>query len=552
MKTAIIMIIIAMVMMTGALYAETTEQPPPIPSEEQPEVLTRGPVNEAFAELVNLENQTGFEAPTEPPANIEEVPPAERPAGDQFVWVPGYWAWDSERDGYIWVSGCWRATPPGMYWIPGYWAKTAEGWQWVPGFWMTDSNKEIEYLPAPPPLTDVEPPGPAPSPDKIWVLPCWYWHQGQYIRRPGYWIVARADWVWVPSHYVRTPRGYVFVSGHWDYPLRRRGVLFAPVYFPRHIYKRPGFSYSLSIVLDIGNLELDLFACPRYSHYYFGDYYDGIYIDIGIFPWFEWEERHTWYDPIYVHARWRHRKDKPGWEKNERLGYHRRRADKALRPPRTYREMARRVSKMPESQRKNFEIAEPISRVVERKTKTFKFKHIKPEARQQISRHSNDVHRFAGERSRWEAQGAGRKAGHPVIERVPSAGRKERTLPEGLKGPEMKPSKRMESEPAERVHHGEAPGRGRERATTSPHRERPTKVSPFEAERYQSDRVKVPTPPVVGKKRGRFFRKRPPSRPAEEQKTEVKEKRREKNRHRGNETERDGNEYDKNNWRRSR
>ena len=65
MKTAIVIITLAMVIMTGALYAETTEQPPPIPSEEQPEVLTRGPVNEAFAELVNLEDQAGLEAPTE-------------------------------------------------------------------------------------------------------------------------------------------------------------------------------------------------------------------------------------------------------------------------------------------------------------------------------------------------------------------------------------------------------------------------------------------------------------------------------------------------------
>ncbi|MGA1863910.1 MAG: hypothetical protein ACMUHX_02485 [bacterium] len=196
--------------------------------------------------------------------------------------------------------------------------------------------------------------------------------------------------------------------------------------------------------------------------------------------------------------------------------------------------MASRVSRMPESERKSFEIAEPMPRVVERKTTTFKFEQIKPEARQQISRHSNDVHRFAEERSRWEAQGAGRKAGHPDIERVPSAERKERTLPgEDRRGPEMKPSKRMESEPEGRVRHGEAPGRGQGRATTSPERQRPTKISPFETEQYQSDRVKVPTPPVAGKKQGRFFRKGPPSRPAEEQKTEIKEKRREKNTQRG-------------------
>jgi hypothetical protein len=517
MKT-VIMIVMAMVIATGALYGEATEQPPPIPSEEQPEVLTRGPINEAFAKPVNLEDQRGLIAPTEPPANIDEVPPAERPAGDQFVWVPGYWAWDSDRNGYIWVSGCWRAAPPDMYWVPGYWAKTAGGWQWVAGFWAPVSNKEIEYLRTPPALTDVEPPGPAPSPDKIWVPPCWYWYHGQYIRRPGYWIMAQADWVWVPSHYVWTPRGYVFVNGHWDYSLRRRGVLFAPVYFPRHIYGRPRFSYSLSIVVDIGNLEFGLFTYPQYSHYYFGDYYDSVYIGIGIFPWFECEQRHTWYDPIYVHDRWRHHKDEPRWEEHERKEYDRRRADKALRPPRTYREMESRVSKMPESQRTNFQIAEPIERVVTRKMTTFKFEKIKPEARQQLSRHSNDVHKFVEERSHWESQGAGRKAGQTGMERVPSAERKEMAPPVERKGPDKKPSERMESVPAERARRGEAPGRGREGSTTSPDQQRPTKVFPREAEQNQSDKVKVRTPPVVGKQGGGSFWKGPPSRPSEENK----------------------------------
>jgi hypothetical protein len=43
-----------LIMAMGALYGEAAEQPPPIPSEGQPEVLTRGPVNEAFAQPVKL------------------------------------------------------------------------------------------------------------------------------------------------------------------------------------------------------------------------------------------------------------------------------------------------------------------------------------------------------------------------------------------------------------------------------------------------------------------------------------------------------------------
>ncbi len=110
---------------------------PPIPAQEQPEVLTRGPVHEAFAEPVNLQVQAGLVAPNQPPANIEEIPPAERPQGDQYVWVPGYWSWDADRNNYIWVSGCWRAAPPNMYWVPGYWSQVSRGWEWVAGFWAT-------------------------------------------------------------------------------------------------------------------------------------------------------------------------------------------------------------------------------------------------------------------------------------------------------------------------------------------------------------------------------------------------------------------------------
>ena len=88
MKTAI-MIVITLFLAAGPLYGDTTEQPPPTPAQEQPEVLTRGPVHEAFAEPVNLQVQAGLVAPKPPPANIAEITPAQRPAGEQFVLVPG-------------------------------------------------------------------------------------------------------------------------------------------------------------------------------------------------------------------------------------------------------------------------------------------------------------------------------------------------------------------------------------------------------------------------------------------------------------------------------
>jgi hypothetical protein len=516
MKT-VMMFVMAMIMATGMLFGEAAGQAPPIPAEEQPEVLTRGPVNEAFAQPVNLEDQTGLIAPSAPPADIREVPPAGRPAGGQFAWVPGYWAWDSDHNGYIWVSGCWRAVPPGMSWVPGYWSQSPAGWQWVPGFWAPAGNREIEYLPPPPALTDVDAPGPPPSLNSLWVPPCWYWYHGQYLRRPGYWIAAQPDWVWVPSSYVWTPRGYVFAAGHWDYTLDHRGVLFAPVYFPGHAYARPGFSYALSIAVDIGNLEFGLFARPQYSHYYFGDYYDSSYIGIGIFPWFEWQQRRTWYDPIYVHDRWRHHRDEPRWDQNERREYDRRRIDKALRPPGTYREMERRLNQMPESQRRRFEFAAPIARMASRKATAFKFEQTKPNARQQILQHTADVHNFVRERSHWESQGT-HNAARPMMERPPAHVPQPMAPPVKRKEQEEKPSHPLQPAPAEREQSNHMQGRPPEGPTASPAQQRPGTAWSRQAEQQQSDRVKVRTPPVVEQQDHSPFWKKPPSRPKEEQK----------------------------------
>ena len=88
------------------------------------QVLTRGPVHEAFAEMISYNPEPGIVVTKTPPDPIEEVPPEERPEGDNVAWIPGYWAWDDERNDFLWVSGTWRALPPGREWMSGYWAQT--------------------------------------------------------------------------------------------------------------------------------------------------------------------------------------------------------------------------------------------------------------------------------------------------------------------------------------------------------------------------------------------------------------------------------------------
>jgi hypothetical protein len=314
-------------------------------------------------------------------------------------------------------------------------------------------------------------------------------------------------WVWAPSHYVGTPRGYVFVGGHWDYSLSRRGVLFAPVYFPRHYYEQPGFSYSLSVAVDIGNLEFGLFTYPRYSHYYFGDYYDNVYIGIGIFPWYECRTRHFWYDPIYEHDRWRHYKVDRDWDAHERHEYDRRRDDKDLRTPRTYRDMEQRLDKMPEAKRKDIRIAETMDKVVADKKSPMKFESIKADARQKISKDSSDLRKFGDERSRWESSPAQNKPGQPNMERrgpaTQSTERKETVTPPTERKQPITPS------PEQR---GQTP-LSTERKVIGPSQQ-DNKVT-------QSERVNIPSPPIAGKREG-FFSKTSPSQPADEHKTDAK------------------------------
>ena len=76
------------------------------------EVLTSGPIHEAFAPVITMSPQPGVVAVKAPPEMIDETPPSQRPAGANVAWIPGYWAWDGDRDDYLWITGLWRTIPP--------------------------------------------------------------------------------------------------------------------------------------------------------------------------------------------------------------------------------------------------------------------------------------------------------------------------------------------------------------------------------------------------------------------------------------------------------
>jgi hypothetical protein len=167
------------------------------------QVLTRGPVHEAFAETVAFEPQPGLVVRAEPPQPVEELPPEQQLEGDHVTWIPGYWAWDDEQGDFLWVSGIWRNLPPGRQWIPGYWSGIGDGqYQWTSGYWADLTTTEVTYLATPPPRNlDVGPNLPASSADQSWIPGNWVWVASRYVWRPGYWLTLRTGWTWVPSRY---------------------------------------------------------------------------------------------------------------------------------------------------------------------------------------------------------------------------------------------------------------------------------------------------------------------------------------------------------------
>ncbi len=394
-------------------------QPGPADAAGGVQVLTRGPVHEAFAETVTFDPEPGIVVPKAPPAAIEELPPDQRPEGANVAWIPGYWGWDDERNDFLWVSGIWRALPPGRQWVPGYWGKSGQGFQWTSGYWADAKVSEVEYLPEPPATVEVGPNIAAPSADDTWLPGCWVWRQSRYAWRPGFWATVQPDWVWIPAHYVWAPRGYVFVDGYWDYSVGRRGVLFAPVYFNAGVYGRRGFSYSPAVVIDLGVFTNHLFLRPRYQHYYFGDYYATNYQAAGFYPSYSYSHNsgRYGYDPIYAHERWEHRQDSE-WEHRVAADFQNRRDHEDARPPRTWAAQTLLSTSAAASRERRQVVATPLDQLAKSKDSRLRFEPLDVAERQKLAQRGQEVQGLREERRKLETAAAVRPVEKPSKEFV--------------------------------------------------------------------------------------------------------------------------------------
>jgi hypothetical protein len=402
------------------LHKTIAAPPPQAGADEGVQVLTRGPVHEAFAETVTFDPQPGIVAPKAPPAAIEELPPDQRPEGANVAWIPGYWAWDDERSNFLWVSGIWRDLPPGRQWVPGYWGKATQGYQWTSGYWADAKATEVSYLSEPPATVESGPNIAAPSADTTWLPGCWIWNQGRYAWRPGYWATVQPEWDWVPAHYVYAPRGYVFVDGYWDYSVGRRGVLFAPVYFNASVYAQPGFSYSPTTVVNPDVFANCLFLRPQYQHYYFGDYYAANYEAAGFYPSYSYNSNHYGYDPIYAHERWQHRQDGQ-WDRRVAADFQNRRDHEDARPPRTWAAQTELDARAGQPRERGIVMAAPLDRLTRSKDSPLRFQPVGQSEKRQFSQQAQAVQRFREQRQTLESNTAGRTAGAGAKEFAPAS-----------------------------------------------------------------------------------------------------------------------------------
>jgi hypothetical protein len=383
------------------------------PANNGVEVLTRGPVHEAFAETISFDPDPGVVVPKPAPEAIEELPPEQKPEGANVDWIPGYWAWDDERSDFLWVSGIWRALPPGRQWMPGYWTPSGRGSQWISGYWADAQASDVEYLPEPPQTVEAGPNSEAPPADHTWLPGSWIWHENRYAWRPGVWAQVQPNWIWNPAHYVWSPRGYVYVNGYYDHSVARRGVLFAPVYFSANTYSRLGFSDSPAMVINPSVFASHLFARPSYGHYYFGDYYASSYASRGYSPWFSVYSSRSGYDPFYAHQRWEHRNDRQ-WDRRVEANFADRRDNEAARPPRTWTAQRDRGPQRADSDDKSNVVATSFDDLTQSKDAAIRFQPVAKDAREQYSQRREEFRRTREERQKLEAAAVDTSAETPV------------------------------------------------------------------------------------------------------------------------------------------
>ncbi len=117
--------------------------------------------------------------------------------------------------------------------------------------------------------------------------------------------------VWVPSQYSWTPGGFVWVAGYWDWPFAERGWVFAPLGLTDSDAATASWVVTPEVLLNPNRMFFDLYVRPARGWYYSGDFDARRDRRYGLFPIAEYAQRHV--EPIFEHLDWMHGRQHPNW-----------------------------------------------------------------------------------------------------------------------------------------------------------------------------------------------------------------------------------------------
>ena len=306
------------------------------------EVLTRGPVHEAFAEVINYNPQPGQVVAKEPPKPIEEVPPAEKPEGD-YTWIPGYWAWDHDR-GQLYLGHRRMADSAARHDLgarllePGH-QRTSMGQRLLGAGGTRRRPARRRPRPSISPrrrkASKRAPAQPPPRPTISGSPAIGIGLTGGTCGGPATGPAASRIGSGSPPGTSGRPAATSSSPGIGISPWQAgRGLL--PGHLRQPLLSWPALLLQPSVCIQTPVLTGYLFCRPAYCHYYFGDYYDPMYVGVGIYPWYMVHERHYGYEPLFVYDRWYYGRNDPGWAMGLHRDYEYRVAHFDARPPHTY------------------------------------------------------------------------------------------------------------------------------------------------------------------------------------------------------------------------
>ena len=301
---------LVIVSLTLAKRADGDEVPPPptpgsnatATADPNVEVMTRGPVHEAYAVPVSAGQTAGVIVPKQPPAPIEEVPPDMKPEGAERRLDSRLLELGRRTQGFHLgqrrVARAAARLPLDARLLAG---GAGPG---VPvGFRLLDAGPCAKKRPIMPSRHKASRPGPP-------------------VRRPARTISG--------SPATGNGRGPLCLAarllGGAASPIgsgcrrlitgvRGAGSMCLAIgiirwsaagWSFRPSISRPVAVYRPAVCLDVGVFSFSLFCRPGYGHYYFGDYYDDRYVAFGIRPWFYFNSPRYGYDPLFGYYRWYH------------------------------------------------------------------------------------------------------------------------------------------------------------------------------------------------------------------------------------------------------